>query len=291
VSARIAGTVMLLSVWAGAARAQQGCVPPSGSNEEKLFREESVPMAYSPLMAPEPPVNGSVAIALEATYLPNIDDETATPTYCRPGKGPENVNQLSVLPRPRIRVGLPGGFAIEGSWVPPITVKGVTPNLFGVSLERTVPWKAPGFAVRLRAFGTFGVVHSPVTCPEEALSDPSSTCFGGTESDDSYKPNMAGLDLSIGMPLAGEALRLYGGVGPTWMWPRFQVNFTNADGELDDSKVETNLTRFAYFGGVTWRLGSRFAASGEVYAQASDAVTGRVALSYQLRGGVSSRGP
>jgi hypothetical protein len=76
-----------------------------------------------------------------------------------------------------------------------------------------------------------------------------------------------------------------------WLRPRFQVGFTDADGVVDDSKVETNLTRFAYFGGLTWRLGGRIAVSGEVYAQSSDAVTGRLALAYTLRGGkdVTSR--
>jgi hypothetical protein len=271
------------------AHAQQGCVPPKDSNEEKLFRALSVPMAYGPLLAPTPPSPGELSIALEGTYLPTIDSETATPTYCRPGKGPENVNQLSVLPRPRVRIGLPGGFAAEASWVPPIRIDGVKSNLFGVSVERTVPWRAPSIAVRLRAHATFGTVHAPVTCPEAALSDPESVCFGGSESDDTYTPNMFGLDLSLGLPVMGEALRGYGGVGVNWLRPRFQVGFTDASGAVDDSKVETNLTRFAYFGGLTWRLGSRFAVSGEVYAQSSDAVTGRLALAYTLRGGDSVR--
>jgi hypothetical protein len=102
---------------------------------------------------------------------------------------------------------------------------------------------------------------------------------------------MFGLDLSLGLPVVGEALRGYGGVGVNWLRPRFQVGFTDADGVVDDSKVETNLTRFAYFGGLTWRLGGRIAVSGEVYAQSSDAVTGRLALAYTLRGGkdVTSR--
>jgi len=281
-----------VALGSSALRAQEGCVPPHDSNEEKLFRALAVPLAYGPLMAPQSPAAGSVTLALEATYLPTIDAETRTPTYCRASKGPENVNQLSVLPRPRVRVGLPSGFAVEASWIPPVTIKDVKSNLFGFSVERTVPFKGPGMALRLRAHGTFGIVHSSVTCPEEALSDPESTCFGGTESDDTYKPNMFGADISVGFPLIGEALKIYGGLGPTWMRPRFQVGFTNAQGQLDDTKVETNLTRFAFFGGATWHLGSRFSASGEVYAQASDDVTGRVALAYTLRsGGVTYPAP
>lgn len=275
----------LLAISASVAGAQEGCVPPKDSNEEKLFRALAVPLAYGPLMAPESPAAGSVTLALEGTYLPEIDAETRTPTYCRPDKGPENVNQLSVMPRPRVRVGLPSGFAVEASWIPPVRINGVKSNLFGVSVERSVPIRGPGIAVRLRLHGTFGVVHSAVTCPEEALSDPASVCFGGTESDDSYKPNMFGADVSLGLPLMGEALRIYGGLGPTWMRPRFQVGFTNAQGDVDNTKVETNLTRFAYFGGITWRLGGRFALSGEFYAQAADASTGRVALAYTLKGG------
>ena len=272
------------------AAAQEGCVPPKDSHEERLFRKMSVPVAYGPLMAPEPPAAGSIALALEVTYIPEIDSATRTPTVCRPDKGPEDVNKLPVLPRPRVRIGLPSNFAIEASWVPPVRINGVKSNLVGVSLERTVPWKGPGMALRLRAHGTFGVVHAAITCPEDALADPTSTCFGGTESDDSYKPNMFGLDLSVGLRLKGDALRLYGGAGPNWLRPRFQVGFVNAAGELDNSKVETNLTRFAYFGGLTWRPGGRFLASGEVYGQASDAVTGRVALAWMLRGGTTSQG-
>jgi hypothetical protein len=288
----VAALALLLGT-STALRAQEGCVPPKDSNEEKLFRALAVPLAYGPILAPAPPAAGSVGVALEGTWLPAIDAETRTPTYCRPDKGPEDINKLSVLPRPRVRIGLPGGFAIEGSWVPPVRINGVKSNLFGISVERTVPLASkPGMAVRLRAHGTFGVVHSAVTCPEEALTDTASVCFGGTESDDSYRPDMFGLDVSMGLPLLGNALTGYAGLGPTWMRPRFQVNFTNAQGEVDNSKVETNLTRFAYFGGLTWRLGTRFALSGEVYAQASDAVTGRLALAWAIRGGeVSSRAP
>jgi hypothetical protein len=278
---------VLLHVRVASLHAQEGCVPPEDSNEEKLFRALAVPMAYGPLLAPSAPAQGELSVALELTYLPTIDSATRTPTYCRPGKRAEDVNQLAVLPRPRLRIGLPGSFAFEGSWVPPIEVAGVESNLFGLSLERTVPLRSPAIALRMRAHATFGEVHAAVTCPEDALDDPDSVCFGGTESDDTYKPNMFGLDLSVGLPLGSEALRGYGGLGVNWLRPRFQVNFTDAQGVLDDTRVETNLTRFALFGGVTWRLGSRFSASGEVYAQPSDAVTGRVAIAYVLRSGAS----
>jgi hypothetical protein len=61
------------------------------------------------------------------------------------------------------------------------------------------------------------------------------------------------------------------------------VNFTNRFGDLDDSRVEVDLTRGAIFGGATWAASRVLGVTGEIYASPGDAVTGRVMLSYALR--------
>ena len=115
--------------------ASQECRPPKTSNEAEAFGIVSVPLAFGRAQAPE--LLAGLRIGLEAAYMPQVDDATATPTICRPGKGPENVNLSPVLPRPRLSVPLPLGLALEASWVPPVRVGGVKANLFGVSLARS----------------------------------------------------------------------------------------------------------------------------------------------------------
>ena len=239
----------------------------------------SVPLAFSPGGAPE--ALPGIRLGLEGVYVPHIDAATATPTVCRPGKGPEDVNRLPVLPRPRLALPLPFGLALEASWVPPVRVNGVKANLFGIAIGKTFG-KPDGFLVGARGHATFGSVQAPVTCPDDALTDPTSECFGGTRSDDGFRPNILGVDVAASWPMAAGRLRPYVGTGYNRMRPRFQVNFTNRFGELDDQRVSVNLDRMVVFGGLTWRATATLDVSSEVYAVPSDAVTTRVVVRRML---------
>lgn len=255
--------------------AQSRCLPGAESNEAQTMALLSVPLAFSRAGAPE--VLPGIRAGLEAAYVPHVGDATATPTICRPGKGPEDVNRLPFLPRPRISLPLPFGLSLEASWVPPIRVNGVKANLFGLAVGRTFG-RLDGPVVGLRAHATFGSVRAPVTCPDEALSDPGSECFGGTRSDDKFLPNIVGADLAASWPMAGGRLLPYAGGGYSLLHPRFQVNFTNRFDQVDHQRVEVNLDRLALFGGITWRATPVMGISGEVYAVPADAVTVRVVV-------------
>ena len=118
----IAGAVALFR--AADLLAQGDCFPAKSSNEAKTFGIFGVPLAFSPAGAP---AAGShrIQVGLELSYLPNVDPVLATPTVCRPGKGPENTDLLFAAPRPRLAVGLGGGFTAEASWTPPIRINQV----------------------------------------------------------------------------------------------------------------------------------------------------------------------
>jgi len=64
--------------------------------------------------------------------------------------------------------------------------------------------------------------------------------------------------------------------------PRFQVNYTNALGIVDDSKVESNLNAAAIFGGLTWDLARRWSVTGQFFSLvtygSSVSLTGRFAV-------------
>jgi hypothetical protein len=266
---------MLSLGWPVVAVAQGDCFPGPESNEAKTLAIFAVPLAFSRASAPE--VFPGFRVGVELASLPNVDEATATPTICRPGKGPENTDLLFALPRPRIGLPLPFGLALQASWVPPVRVRGVKANLIGLSVEKAFG-DLDGLVAALRVHATFGSVRAPITCDEEALEDPTSECFGGTQSDDRLSPNIMGIDLAVGGPLAEGRLRPYGGVGYNRLRPRFQVGHTNQYGELDDRRVEVDLNRFVMFGGATWQTTDRLSVTGELYAAPADAITGRVVL-------------
>jgi hypothetical protein len=263
--------VALLLGWSATGAAQGDCFPGPKSNEARTLATFAVPLAFSRGGAPD--LLPAFTAGFELASLPKVSEATATPTICRPGKGPENTDLLFAVPRPRIGMPLPFGLALQASWVPPIRVNGVKANLFSFSVEKAFG-RLNGLVAAVRAHATFGSVHAPITCNDVELANPASECFQGTRSDDRLSPNILGLDLAVGGSLG--RFRPYGGAGYNRLQPRFQVNFTNRFGELDDRRVDVNLNRLVLFGGATWQLAGRMGLTGELYASPSDAVTGRL---------------
>jgi hypothetical protein len=101
-------------------------------------------------------------------------------------------------------------------------VNGLKADLFGFSLSKAVAWEN-GLVAAVRAHATVGSIRAPITCDQEALSDPVSECFQGTLSNDKYSPNVYGADLSFGF--GRGSIRPYFGGGYNRLQPRFQVNF------------------------------------------------------------------
>lgn len=284
-TARSACLTLLLLVAARQARAQlyDTCTPGPHSNEARTMAIFDVPLAFSSAAAPERAPAGRLQLGLEVSYLPNVDPAVATPTICRPDKhGPENTDLLFAAPRPRAALGLPAGFLLEASWIPPVRLSEVQANLVGVAVSRSTALGPRGLVLELRAHGSFGTVKAPITCDDAALQDAGSPCYQGTRSRDSFHPNVLGLSTALGWRL-GQALRPYLGAGYNHLAPRFQVNFTNQFGVLDRRRVVVDLDRMVLFAGATWSPGQRLDFSGEVYSAPSDAVTGRIMARVRLR--------
>ncbi len=269
---------------AGPLAAQGDCFPRSNSREADLFAHFSVPLAFSAAGAPSLYPLGAVLLSVEGAYLPDANDRIATPTTCRPGKGPENVNLLPGFLRPRVGFMMGNGVMLEVSWIPPVRVKEVKANLWSFAVSRTVLLNPNGAMLSGRLHATLGSMHAPITCNKDALQDATSECFDGQESNDRYSPNIFGVDIAAGWAWAGGRVRPYLGGGYNILHPRFQVDFTNAAGETDDRKVEVNLSRFVVFGGVTLTPAPRVSLSAEAYTAPTDQVTGRVKLAYVLGG-------
>jgi hypothetical protein len=269
--------------FASIAQAQR-CEPSTTSNEADLLgiRSLSLAMSRGTAVAIEP--TGTVRVGAEGVYVPEIDPETARPTTCRPGKEGENVNTLKFAGRIRASVALPRYIVLEASWVPPLEIKGLKGNVFGFAVgaarRLTDRWIAAA-----RGHATFGEVTGPVTCPRESLVNQASECFGGTESADTFEPDMFGADLSLGFNAPTSRFAWFAGGGYTRVMPRFQVNFRDQAGVLDTTRVVVDLHRIALFAGVTAAIGHRLRGSAEFYATTRDGATGRIIIDALVRRG------
>src|SRR6185295_6857584 len=96
------------------------------TNEAKLLAYYAAPLAFSPSGTLEHMAPGGIRAAFEVTYIPEPSDELRKTSVCFLPKD-ENSQLSSVLPRPRLSVGLPGGFFVEGTYLPFLLVIGAPP--------------------------------------------------------------------------------------------------------------------------------------------------------------------
>jgi hypothetical protein len=269
-----------LLLMAGPAWAQGTCKPGDSSNEAEVFRDMSVPLAFSQGQAPWTFLPGAILAVAEVSDVPTIDDKTATPSKCRPGTGPDNWGQVSIAPRLRVGFSLSNAAMLELSWTPPIRISGVKPNLWSFALSRTVPIGKRGALMSGRLHATIGSLKAPITCSEEAVDDPTDPCYHGDVSDDKYKPAIYGGELTIGKDFAGGRLRPYAGGGYNLLRPRFEQDGKDSTGQKLDQKVEVNTGQWIVFGGLTWAISPVFHLSGEAYSAPADAFTWRARATY-----------
>lgn len=277
---------LALVVWTGAAAAQ--CRPQANTNEAKLLAFYSAPIAFSPAAAPQPLAPGSIRLGFEVAPIPTPDPAIEQTSFCYEGKT-EQTRIAPVFGRPRITVGLPMGFALEASYVPPVKVWDAEPNLGSVALSNIqllpIATGAGRVTLLLRAHGTFGEVKGPITCSESALQtvDPNEPCFGSEPSNDTFHPYMFGAESALGFTTRGGRLSVYAGGGVNWLRPRFRVGFTDGVGITDNTSIAVDLTRGALFGGVSARVAGPIQLSAQLYSVPRDATTWRFGVGYLVR--------
>jgi hypothetical protein len=268
-----------------ASRAGAQCLPGEDSNEAKLLAHYSAPITFAPLAEPGFAA-GRFVLGGDVTYIPKPDPALERTGRCFMPK--KESTQLSpVFPRPRLMIGLPLGIGIEVSYLPPVRVAGAKANLVSGAVSVTRPLLAlashPVIAAA-RVHATRGYVNGAITCGADALqqSDPAAPCYGTQESHDTFRPNMWGIDGSIGEMLMAGRLGLYAGGGFTWLAPRFRVGFNDANGFIDRTRVEVDLHRAAVFGGATYRLAGIWSATAQVYSVPADVTLFRVGATANL---------
>jgi hypothetical protein len=85
--------------------------------------------------------------------------------------------------------------------------------------------------------------------------------------------------VTLGAQFASGRAQPYLGAGYSHLAPRFDVNYITASGQLDDSRVESNLDRATLFGGFLFHLAPAWSITGQFYTALKDAAT----VSFTLR--------
>ena len=241
-------------------------------------------VAFSPAGTPRSYQPWTVEAGVEASYVPRLSAAQRTAGSDKP----EATNLAPVFPRPRAVLALPYRLTVEGSWVPPLRVFGVTANLLGVA----VAWRgarvgAVDVVPRLSALT--GRVRGPITCNEETAGRSidlrvyyDAVCYG-RDSDDYFSPrHLTGEVVATGA--VGRTLRPYAGVGLRRERVRFDIGVIRPDGVRDPEHpvLVTTATRAFLTGGLTWLAGPRAVTSGEVYYAPGSLVTVRLAAALRV---------
>lgn len=279
---RLAFLLCLVTPWA-AATAQ--CRPGDNTNEAKLLAFYSAPLAFSTITPGEHFPLGTITLAVEAGPIPKPDPAIQKTGACFTSKS-ENTSLSPAFGRPRIAISLPWSVSLEASYLPPVTIADATPNLTAFSISRLFhfPILSENVSVSVRGHTVSGSVKGPITCPKSSLQSTDATrpCYGAQQSRDTFRPNVSGLEVSLAAWSGDKSNAGFAGIGKSWLRPRFQVGFTSATGNVDNTRVEVDLTRTTLFAGYNRRISSTFDATAEVYSVPADVTLFRIAVSYLL---------
>jgi hypothetical protein len=266
------------------------CTPPANSNEARLLAFYEAPIEFSTADAPVRLAPGSVALTGELTGVPAPSANAQKTNFCY--EATSDATHLSpLLPRLRIAVGLPFGFAVEGAYLPPVTIDNAQPNLGSLALSYTRSLLAPadhesgiGLVLQLRAHATMGSVKGPITCPSSALqtTNEGAPCYGTIPSDDAFYATSEGGEGTLGITAPGGRFSAFAGMGYTFLSPHFRVDFTDLNDVTDRTLVEVDLQRAAVFGGVDVQIFRALDAGAEVYSVPADLTTWRLTARYRL---------
>lgn len=109
---RLLSLLLLCPLPAAQLVAQSTCRPGPEDNESKLLAFFAAPIAFSPAGNVRPLGAGKLRIGGELTYVPKPSAEISRSQRCFGDKA-EDTQLSPVFPRPRVAIGLGGGFSLD----------------------------------------------------------------------------------------------------------------------------------------------------------------------------------
>jgi hypothetical protein len=222
---------------------------------------------------PERLAPGAVEVALEGGWVPSLSAEERTVGFY--GTKEEDINKTPVFGRGRVTVGLPTAFSLTLSWVPPLEVGGVKPNLLAAALGRPL-FSGERVRLGLRLFAQRGTIEGDITCSRKdaaAGDDPIGNPFGcEAPSRDELHADYSGLELGAAFR-AGRSGKVepYAAVAASFLDPRFQVDAFYS-GFHDRTLQTTSGTVYSLAAGVAWAASAKTHLTAEAFYSPLDLV-------------------
>ncbi len=216
---------------------------------------------------------GSLEVGLEALWVPTLSERERTVGFN--GSKTEDLNKTSVFARPRLTVGLPAAFSLELSYVPPVEVFDVEPDLLAAAIGRplheTARWR-----LGARAFAQYGTLKGDFTCPAEEAAAGDDLLRNPfrceATSRDEMTLRVAGLELSAALrPRGAQKVEPYAAFGVTRMDLDFQVGARYA-GIVDSSRLLTEGNTLYLAAGVEMAVGEKLRFGAELFYTALDVI-------------------
>ncbi len=301
----VAVAVTVASLTLGGAAAAAAADPPVVRFDEDLRfdRPEAWAMKYFASVAldtgfgvPRSRAAGSVEAGLEIGHIPRLDPDEVRVGFR--GSKQEDLNKAPVLARPRVEVGLGGGWSGGVAWVPPARLFDARAQLASLWLARPLVERRR-WRLGARLHGTAGSIESDITCPDEVAARPpgeGNPLACRAPSQDRVTLRTVGVEVLAG---AGEPqvrrLLPYLALGADRLDLGFRVDALT--GEVRDrSRLTADGVVWHVAAGVGYELSPRLRVDGQVFysplsvrrpgeARTGDdpLVNGRLLLAYRVR--------
>ena len=205
----------------------------------------------------------SLELGLELDSIPHLSEDQRRIGFG--GLKVEDINRLPVFARPRLTIGLPAKLSLDVAWVPPVELRGVTPNLFAIGLERPFYTSGP-LALGARLYGQLGTVEGDFTCTEDESSSPPGSPDNpwGCEapSQDELTLNHIGLAFTGGYRI--KKTTFHWGLAATYMDMEFQVDAVTF-GLIDRTLLLADGWTCSVTGGASWQITPSLSIAGELF--------------------------
>lgn len=255
--------VGLLLLWGGKTPAQDVV---NGTEFLNSNRPEAWGMNYftsitllSGLSVPHSREFGSVEGGVEVDWIPQLSPEQRRIGFN--GAKEEDLNQAPIFARPRLTLGLPGNFALTLSYLPPIRIFGLKPNLFAFALERPL-YEQDSWTFGVRMYGQIGSVEGAITCPDSVAKFPPGSpenIYGcNNKSADKSIQRYAGLEFSGAYRIDQlGGLAPYLAVAGNFLDTQVQIN-AETFGVLDRHHLKAETWTFSLSAGFSYPLTDKF---------------------------------